>query len=657
MRVVRAGAVALFFALLTGVFCYPLSTDPGGRALDLGADTRLFLWTLGWDLHALREHPFSLFNANIFYPEPNTLAYSEHVLGSALLAAPVGAFTANPLASLNAVLLFSSVVSGLSAYFLARKLGMGTAGALAAGLIFAFAPPRFFRLGQLHLATVQWMPPCLAFLHAYAAGGATRHLLAASFFLTLQALSGGQTGLFLLLAAGGLLLYLGLVGELRPKSCLVRDLLLASVLLLAVNLSFVMPYFEVRREVGLERSLEEALPWSPNAASFLAAPTHLQKALVPAETLRGARAYLFPGFLTLILAAFSLARRPPGQSIPVAVVPCPPASLVFRVWDAAIPVTAAAALAVQAAGGLRWQIGGIQISARSGCRLILASAVLLAARLALTRSAPWSFRGAWQRIVLGLRGAAERRVGLALGFYVVLAFLSVWASLGPRFGLYSALYRLLPGFDFVRVPSRLTILTLLALAVLAGAGLDRLLAQLPRRWRSLAAAGGLALLAVEFAAFPLEAPPYSIPAPGIDRWLSGQPGRFAVVELPVADPRDAGRSARLHSLYMLHGMAHWQRMVNGYSGFTPPSHDALFRKLVRFPDEESLEALEALGVRYAIVHPDLYTKAEWEDFTRRSEVQAERLKLVASSREEAGRAYLLTRSESSPQADRSDRER
>ena len=47
--------------------------------------------------------------------------------------------------------------------------------------------------------------------------------------------------------------------------------------------------------------------------------------------------------------------------------------------------------------------------------------------------------------------------------------LSLWASLGPPFGLYTVLYKLLPGFDLIRVPSRLAILTLLAVAILAGA--------------------------------------------------------------------------------------------------------------------------------------------------------------------------------------------
>jgi hypothetical protein len=647
----RMSGAALFFTALTAVFCYPLSTSPGTRALDLGADTRLFLWTLGWDFHALVENPAALFDANIFHPRPKTLAYSEHLLASALLAAPVQLLTGNLLASLNAVVLFSCVASGFGAFLLANRLGVGFSGALAAGMIFAFAPPRFFRLGQLHLATVQWIPLCLVFLHAYAAGGTRRHLLLAGLFFTLQALSGGQSGLFLLMAAAGLVLYLAVLGELGPRSHPGRDALVVGALSLAVNLPAVLPYFEVRREVGLKRSLEEAEPWSPNAASFLAAPTRVQKALLPPAALKSARSYLFPGFATLALALFALSRRRDVEptSVPSA---RPRAPALFRAWDAAILLAAAASLLVEAAGGFRFQLAGLTLSTRSGFRLLLLAGILGAARLALARSVPWSFRDDWRRIRARVRRAAEKRMGIPLGFYLLLALFSLWASLGPEFGLYGALYRLVPGMDFVRVPARLTILTLLALAVLAGSGLDRLLLKVPARWRPRLGVAALSLLALEFAAFPLDAPRYALPAPAVDRWLAEQPGRFAIVELPVADPRDAARSARLHSLYMLHGMAHWQKMVNGYSGFTPPAHDALFRALVRFPDEASLSALEQLGVGYAVVHPDLYTEREWRDFERRSESFGERLKRVALFSGPEGRVYLITRSAPALPADR-----
>ena len=109
----RLLAIALVFFVLTSVFALPLSLHPASEALDLGPDTRLFLWTLGWDVHALVRQPLAIFDANIFYPESRTLAYSEHQIGSALFAAPVIAVTGNPLLAMNLVVLFSCALSGL----------------------------------------------------------------------------------------------------------------------------------------------------------------------------------------------------------------------------------------------------------------------------------------------------------------------------------------------------------------------------------------------------------------------------------------------------------------------------------------------------------------------------------------------------------------
>ena len=59
-----------------------------------------------------------------------------------------------------------------------------------------------------------------------------------------------------------------------------RDVGVAGVLLLAVNLPFLVPYFRVQRELGLRRTIGAVYDWVPNAASFLASPTHVDQALL-----------------------------------------------------------------------------------------------------------------------------------------------------------------------------------------------------------------------------------------------------------------------------------------------------------------------------------------------------------------------------------------
>ena len=48
-------------------------------------DGRLLAWTLAWDDHKILTDPLTIFQANIYYPNTNTLTYSEHGIGISLL--------------------------------------------------------------------------------------------------------------------------------------------------------------------------------------------------------------------------------------------------------------------------------------------------------------------------------------------------------------------------------------------------------------------------------------------------------------------------------------------------------------------------------------------------------------------------------------------
>src|SRR5438067_2311032 len=61
---------------------------------DLG-DPPSQAWILAWDVHALGTNPSHLYDANIFYPFHDVLAYQDTLLGLLPLAAPVLLLTGN----------------------------------------------------------------------------------------------------------------------------------------------------------------------------------------------------------------------------------------------------------------------------------------------------------------------------------------------------------------------------------------------------------------------------------------------------------------------------------------------------------------------------------------------------------------------------------
>jgi len=143
-----AWAAACLFVALTFLLTYPLSITANRTLPSDDPDGHLFMWTLAWDAHAFIHQPLSIFDANIFYPNHNSLAYSENLIGSAVFAAPVLWLTGNPVLAVNVVSLLSCMLCGLGAYVLGRRVGLSAAGAVLTGLIFAFSPPRFFRLDR-----------------------------------------------------------------------------------------------------------------------------------------------------------------------------------------------------------------------------------------------------------------------------------------------------------------------------------------------------------------------------------------------------------------------------------------------------------------------------------------------------------------------------
>lgn len=58
--------------------------------------------------------------------------------------------------------------------------------------------------------------------------------------------------------------------------------------------------------------------------------------------------------------------------------------------------------------------------------------------------------------------------------------------------------------------------------------------------------------------------------------------------------------------FMYMSTFHWMPLVNGYSGFFPPSYLERLEKLATFPDSQSVAVLRNDGVSYVVVHADGY---------------------------------------------------
>jgi len=632
-------ATALYSALTIAI-AYPLSLHPASLVLSDSADTDLVVWLLSWDIHAFLHRPWTIFDANTFAPLHHTLAFSENLIGSALVAAPIVWMTGDVVLGMNLVALFSCIACGAGCYLLARRSGIGEEGALLAGLVFAFAPPRFLRLDQLFLATIAWIPFALAYLQTYFDRGRPRDLRIAMAFFTLQVFTSGHGAVFLVVAAAMLALDRLVRGARVTLRRLSEDIGLPGVLLLLPVVFLIVPYRSVQAELGLRRSLSD---WRVlHAGSYLAAPTYVQSwllgRLAPEARINDtADAYLFPGWTTLLLAAAAVVSGIRFRS-------SVHAKTLHRTAAIALDVVAIAAMSVgllvAADGPQRLKLGSVVLfSAREAWRAWLLAAVCVAIRAAMRRRVPIAADAALRALSGHVAAWLNAKRRDTISIYLLILLVSLWLASGPPFGVWPYVYWL-PGFNFIRASSRFTLMGLVGLAVLAGAGFDAITAATAPNRRTAAAILAGVLIVLE-CLVPLEGVPYHVDTPAADRWLATRPKPFVVAEVPLPDLRSVALFNKRQSTYMLHSTAHWQKTVHGWAGLLPVSHFDLYDALTRFPDDESLVMLNAFNVDYVVVHRDLFLPDAWPAVEERLRSLDEALTLVFT--DATSRVYAVHR--------------
>ena len=213
-----------------------------------------------------------------------------------------------------------------------------------------------------------------------------------------------------------------------------------------------------------------------------------------------------------------------------------------------------------------------------------------------------------------VRDSMKRRFLVPLGCAVFAAYLM---SLGPDPGAlggigmpYDWAYRWVPGFSTVRVVNRLGFGVLFGVAVAAGLGCDRAVAALRlRRVSTLASVTLVALMAVlvafEYGVFSRRPTMREVPIgdslPPVYRALAEAPPG-AVVEIPADSTVSAGQMRR-ESRYTMLSTSHWKPILNGYTGYGPPTYRLLMRLVRVLPNKRATFLLARYaGLRYVVIH-------------------------------------------------------
>jgi len=224
-----AGALA-GYVLVAGVMLAPITNFRHLDSAVYGGDSRLNAWAVAWVDHAILDRA-PIFDANIFFPAPNALAYSEHLLGISLFGLPVYALTRNAALTYNLLWLLSYLACALSGYALACRITGDRFASWVGGLMYAFC---FYRMlhGHAHLQLLWtcWIPLSLLGLERWWREPSWTRLLQLWVVVLLQVLTSWYLAVMVLLADGLFAVWLAIRRRPGPDRWRLMSLQMATAL-------------------------------------------------------------------------------------------------------------------------------------------------------------------------------------------------------------------------------------------------------------------------------------------------------------------------------------------------------------------------------------------------------------------------------------------
>jgi hypothetical protein len=304
-RLSEAVAVILAAIALVVYFTYPIALKPGSYGRVDSGDGQFAIWNVAWVAHAVLSPDVDVFDANIFHPHRNTLAYSEANLGAGLLAVPGYLATGNAYVAHNSAFLIGLMFSFLGMYALARGVSGSRPGAVVAAVVFTFCPFLFAHTAHIQLLMTGPFPFVLLAMHRFVDAPGIRRAAVLGLSIAIQALFCAYYGVLAGLVVGaGILFFAVSRGFWKRPSWWGLSVLAAAVSVAAV-LPLFLPYLQLQTETGFGRRLEEARSYSADWRAYFASSAWLHDWML--KYLGRWNEVLFPGFAALTFGATGLA--------------------------------------------------------------------------------------------------------------------------------------------------------------------------------------------------------------------------------------------------------------------------------------------------------------------------------------------------------------
>jgi len=409
-----------------------------------------------------------------------------------------------------------------------------------------------------------------------------------------------------------------------------KKLAISAVLSGLIITPFLVPYLQVKEEHRFARTVESNIQFSADILGYATISRFNKNVFYEAQSVKNRVAInkmdrgmlrpkgrgLFPGILTILLASFAFLFPPHASRFP------------GRMRTTEKLVNSLLLFLVGLVGiiifnkGLEISLAGITISLKHLTNPLYLILFFLAVKLVLSR--------------FTLRNFDDEKNTSAIhqNFYLCLGVFMCILSFGPKIyyithnfgtGPYMIFYENIVFFKGIRVPERFGILVMLALSVLAGYGVAKLLKLLNKKGRAAISCFILAFLVYEFICVPFPYEKISREPAEVYKWLASSEEEFAILEFPLI-------KLQTNKYYMYWSIFHRKNLANGSSGFNPPIFNQL-RKIAHemdpFPHQEFIRYVKTnVPVKYLILHLESFSETDREEILENASRFSEDLKLV-----------------------------
>jgi hypothetical protein len=268
-------------------------------------DAQFQAWGVAWASHALSSAPLRVFDANVFAPVPNALAFTEPLVGYGLVGLPLTLAGFSPVGAFNVLCLLGTAFSIWAISRLAIAHGAPRASALlgaAAAVLGASATSNlgyisFVAFGGIALPLVAWKS--LRESGRWRAAIALAAALAGLAWFSLQLFAFGLAALAAVVAADAVT---------RPEArrfTLLTKLSLSLALAAALIAPLAFHMLEARRDHGFQRDDAESRLFSASPRDWLTT-TNENPGQAFLKRRSDSERSLFPGTATLLLGALGL---------------------------------------------------------------------------------------------------------------------------------------------------------------------------------------------------------------------------------------------------------------------------------------------------------------------------------------------------------------